>query len=231
MNIAICDDEPTFLRQLHRRIAEMKIPDCEIHEFSSGKELLSTFVKGMYEVIILDVEMPDLNGLQTAEKIRQVDQSVILVFLTNYAEFAVQGYEVNAFRYILKSQPDYLFNEQLISIFDECEQRFRTYQYSNRNLSFKFRLIDILYFEGHKRKVMIFTSTGELEYNGDFSEVCDELMKYNFILVNKGLLVNLEHIQNISKYDIILSNGRKVPIGRTYKDSVVSEYLDFASRR
>lgn len=209
----------------------MQIPDCEIHEFSSGKELLSTFVKGMYEVIILDVEMPDLNGLQTAEKIRQVDQTVILAFLTNYAEFAVQGYEVNAFRYILKSQPDYLFNEQLTSIFDECEQRFRTYQYSNRNLSFKFRLIDILYFEGHKRKVMIFTSTGELEYNGDFSEVCDELMKYNFILVNKGLLVNLEHIQNIRKYDIILSNGRKVPIGRTYKDSVVSEYLDFASRR
>lgn len=231
MNIAICDDEPVFLKQLRKKIADMKIPDCQIYEFTSGKELLTTFVKGMYEVIILDVEMPELNGLQTAEKIRQVDQSVILAFLTNYAEFAVQGYEVNAFRYILKSQPDYLYTQQLTSIFEECEQRFRTYQYSNRNLSFKFRLIDILYFEGHKRKVMIFTSTGELEYNGDFSEVCGELLKYNFILVNKGLLVNLEHIQNIQKYDIILSNGRKVPIGRTYKDSVVSEYLDFASRR
>lgn len=231
MNIAICDDEQVFLRQLHRKIADLKIPDCQIHEFSSGKELLSSFIKGMYEVIILDVEMPELNGLQTAEKIRQTDKSVIISFLTNYAEFAVQGYEVNAFRYILKNQPDYLYTQQLSSIFDECEQRFRTYKFSNRNLSFKFRLIDILYFEGHKRKVVIFTSTGELEYGGDFTEVCSELLKYNFIIVNKGLLINLEHIQNISKNVIIMSNGRKIPIGRTYKDDVVSRYLDFATRR
>lgn len=142
-----------------------------------------------------------------------------------------RGYEVNAFRYILKNQPDYLYTQQLSSIFDECEQRFRTYKFSNRNLSFKFRLIDILYFEGHKRKVVIFTSTGELEYGGDFTEVCSELLKYNFIIVNKGLLINLEHIQNISKNDIIMSNGRKIPIGRTYKDDVVSRYLDFATRR
>ena len=175
--------------------------------------------------------MPELNGLQTAEKIRQTDKSVIISFLTNYAEFAVQGYEVNAFRYILKSQPDYLYTQQLHSIFDECEQRFRNYKFSNRNLSFKFRLIDILYFEGHKRKVTVFTSTGELEYGGNFTEVCDELLKYNFIVVNKGLLVNLEHIQNINKYDIIMSNGRKIPLGRTYKDNVVSSYLDFVTRR
>lgn len=231
MNIAIVDDEPVFLKQLHNRLREMKLPDCEIHEFTSGRDLLSFYVKGMYEVIILDVEMPDLTGLQTAERIRQIDGSVIISFLTNYAEFAVQGYEVNAFRYILKNQPDYLYTQQLSSIFDECEQRFRTYKFSNRNLSFKFRLIDILYFEGHKRKVVIFTSTGELEYGGDFTEVCSELLKYNFIIVNKGLLINLEHIQNISKNDIIMSNGRKIPIGRTYKDDVVSRYLDFATRR
>lgn len=60
MNIAICDDEPVFLKQLHNRIRSMKIPDCEVHEFTSGRDLLSFYVKGMYEVIILDVEMPEL---------------------------------------------------------------------------------------------------------------------------------------------------------------------------
>nr|WP_302511320.1 response regulator [uncultured Ruminococcus sp.] len=106
MNIAIVDDEPVFLKQLHNRLREMKLPDCEIHEFTSGRDLLSFYVKGMYEVIILDVEMPDLTGLQTAERIRQIDGSVIISFLTNYAEFAVKGYDVGAFRYILKNQPD-----------------------------------------------------------------------------------------------------------------------------
>ena len=78
MNIAICDDEPVFLKQLHNRIRSMKIPDCEVHEFTSGRDLLSFYVKGMYEVIILDVEMPELNGLETAERIRQIDKSVVL---------------------------------------------------------------------------------------------------------------------------------------------------------
>lgn len=75
MNIAIVDDEPVFLKQLHNRLREMKLPDCEIHEFTSGRDLLSFYVKGMYEVIILDVEMPDLTGLQTAERIRQIEGS------------------------------------------------------------------------------------------------------------------------------------------------------------
>lgn len=179
MNIAICDDEPVFLKKLYKKLTDMKIPDCRIHEFTSGKELLKLYVKGMYEVVILDVEMPDLNGLQTAERIRQIDKSVIISFLTNYAEFAVHGYDVGAFRYILKSQPDYVYTKQLNSIIDECKQRFKTFSFTNKNISFKFRLADIIYFEGHKRKVSLFTITGELEYGGDFTEICSELIKYN----------------------------------------------------
>ncbi|MDE6834492.1 MAG: LytTR family DNA-binding domain-containing protein [Ruminococcus sp.] len=231
MNIAICDDEPVFLKQLHNRIRSMKIPDCEVHEFTSGRDLLSFYVKGMYEVIILDVEMPELNGLETAERIRQIDKSVIISFLTNYSEFAVQGYDVGAFRYILKNQPDYMYTKQLNSIIDECKQRFRTFTFNNKNLSFKFKLTDILYFEGHRRKLTLFTLNGELEYSGELSIVCGELLKYNFIMINRGILVNLDHIQNITKYDVVLSNGRKIPIGRIYKDEVVSRYLDYATGR
>lgn len=102
---------------------------------------------------------------------------------------------------------------------------------NNKNLSFKFRLTDILYFEGHRRKVSLFTVNGELEYGGDFSTVCGELLKYNFAIINRGILVNLDHIQNITKYDIILSNGRKIPIGKTYKDEIVARYLNYATGR
>lgn len=231
MNIAIVDDEQVFLKQLTQKINGLKVHDYQITAFTSGQALLSNFVRGMYEIIILDVEMPGMNGLETAERIRQTDKSVIISFLTNYSEFAIKGYEVNAFRYILKSQPDYLYTQQLKSIFEECEQRFKTYEFSNKNLSFKCRLIDILYFEGHKRKVTLFTATSELEYSGNFYEICGEMLKNNFIIVNREILVNLEHIQNIDKYDIVMSNGKRISIGRSYKDEVVSKYLDFATRR
>ncbi|MGN0576277.1 MAG: LytR/AlgR family response regulator transcription factor, partial [Ruminococcus sp.] len=175
MNIAICDDETVFIRQLHRKISEMKIPDCHIHEFTSGRDLLNNTVAGKFEIIILDVEMPEMNGLSVAEIIRRTDKNVIISFLTNYAEFAVQGYAVDAFRYILKTQPDYILKQQLESIFEECRQRFKTYSFSNRNMSFTFNLDDIICFEVHGRIVTLSTKKGAIEYYGDFSAICEEL--------------------------------------------------------
>ena len=231
MNIAICDDEELFLKQLRSKINSLKIWDCQISEFTSGHELLRNFVKGMYEIIILDVEMPEMNGLKTAERIRQTDKSVIISFLTNYPDFAVKGYEVGAFRYILKKQPEYAYMEQLKSVLDEYHQKFRTFKFSNRSLTFSFRLIHILYFEAHGRKVSIFTTSGEIEYYGDFPEICRELQEFHFIQTNKGILVNLEHIQQFVKNDIILSNGKKIQMGRVYKNKVISDYLEYNSGR
>lgn len=231
MNIAICDDESVFLRTLHKKINDMKLPDCNVYEFTSGRELLNNTVEGKFEIIILDVEMPEINGLKVAEMIRRTDKNVIISFLTNYAEFAVQGYEVDAFRYILKTQPDYILKQQLESIFEECRQRFRTYSFKNRNMSFTFKLDDIISFEVNGRIITLTTQKGTIEYYGNFSEICDELIPYNFVKTNKGILINIEHIQKILKNDVHLTSGIVFPIGRTYKDKIIAKYTNFATRR
>lgn len=231
MNIAIVDDEKVFLESLHEKIDKLGISDYKVHEFQSGESLLSDFKKGKYDIIILDVEMPGINGLKTAEKIRESDKSVILSFLTNYSEFAIQGYEVNAFRYILKTQPDYLYMQQLQSIFDEYRQTHRVYAYSNQNMSFKYKLIDILYFEIYNRQILLHTATENVEYYESLSVIFDELKGMNFIKPAKSYIVNLEHIKNINKNFLIMSNGDKILIGRTYKKDVVTQYLNFMSGR
>ncbi|MCM1227603.1 MAG: response regulator [Clostridium sp.] len=106
MRIAIVDDEKNFLSNLKNIIIESyPEPDkLNISEFGCGEEFIKDFKKSMYDVIILDIEMKELNGLETAEKIRSADNSVIIVFLTSHQEFALQGYEVNAFRYMLKNR-------------------------------------------------------------------------------------------------------------------------------
>ena len=209
----------------------MKLPDCHVFEFTNGRDLLNSTVEGKFEVIILDVEMPEMNGLKVAEMIRRTDKNVIISFLTNYAEFAIQGYEVNAFRYILKTQPDYILKQQLDSIFEESSQRFKTYSFRNRNISFTFKLDDIICFEIHGRIVTLTTKKGTIEYYGDFSAICEELIPYNFVVTNKGVLVNIEHIQKIIKNDIYLTAGIVFQIGRTYKDSIVAKYTSFTTRR
>ncbi len=231
MNIAIVDDERIFLKELHNKIDSLGMSDYKVYEFESGESFLSIFEKGKFDIIILDVEMPGINGLETAEKIRESDKTVILSFLTNYSEFAIQGYEVNAFRYILKTQPDYLYMQQLQSIFDEYRQTHKAYAYSNQNMSFRYKLIDILYFEIFNRQILLHTTERNVEYYGNLSDIYEELKEFNFIKPGKSYVVNLEHIKNIDKNFLIMSNGDKILIGRTYKKDVVTRYLNFMSGR
>lgn len=231
MNIAIVDDERIFLKELHNKIDSLGMSDYKVYEFESGESFLSIFEKGKFDIIILDVEMPGINGLETAEKIRESDKTVILSFLTNYSEFAIQGYEVNAFRYILKTQPDYLYMQQLQSIFDEYKQTHKAYAYSNQNMSFRYKLIDILYFEIFNRQILLHTTERNVEYYGNLSDIYEELKEFNFIKPGKSYVVNLEHIKNIDKNFLIMSNGDKILIGRTYKKDVVTRYLNFMSGR
>lgn len=231
MNIAIVDDERVFLKELHDKIDTLGMSDYRVYEFESGESFLSKFEKGKFDIIILDVEMPGINGLETAEKIRESDKTVILSFLTNYSEFAIQGYEVNAFRYILKTQPDYLYMQQLQSIFDEYKQTHKAYAYSNQNMSFRYKLIDILYFEIFNRQILLHTTERNVEYYGNLSDIYEELKEFNFIKPGKSYVVNLEHIKNIDKNFLIMSNRDKILIGRTYKKDVVTRYLNFMSGR
>ncbi len=231
MNVAIVDDEKVFLKELHDKIDSLGMSDYKVYEFESGESFLSIFEKGKFDIIILDVEMPGINGLETAEKIRESDKAVILSFLTNYSEFAIQGYEVNAFRYILKTQPDYLYMQQLQSIFDEYKQTHKTYAYSNQNMSFRYKLIDILYFEIFSRQILLHTTERNVEYYGSLSDIYEELKGFNFIKPGKSYVVNLEHIKTIDKNFLIMSNGDKILIGRTYKKDVVTRYLNFMSGR
>lgn len=114
MRIAICDDEKTYIEKLKNGINSLQTHENEFEfsEFESGESFIEQFSKDKYDLVILDIEMKDLNGLQTAEFLRQIDKNVILIFMTSFDKFVYQGYEVKAFRYILKNQPKsiYLYN-------------------------------------------------------------------------------------------------------------------------
>ena len=115
MKIAICDDEERSVSKIREDLVSLQTSDDEFSfdEFNDGRSLLSDFTEGKYAIIVLDIEMKGLNGLETAEFIRSIDDKVIIIFLTSYEKFACQGYEVRAFRYILKTQPHSIYMKQL----------------------------------------------------------------------------------------------------------------------
>ena len=145
MRIAICDDEEIFLNKLHKHLSRiLNYEGCTIEKFSGGNALLSSFTKYKYDIIILDIEMNGLNGIETAEKIRGVDRNVTIAFLTSHEDFAIQGYNVKAERYILKQQPDYMYQEQIKGLFNDYNQNHKKFRFSNNNSAFSAFLSDII---------------------------------------------------------------------------------------
>lgn len=113
MKIAVCDDEQIYLNKIHRELLELEgyAGEFKITEYLSGEDLIADFSANVYDIIVLDIEMKQMSGMETAEYIRKLDTKTTIIFLTNYDSFAPKGYLVGAFRYVLKiSRMNYIFN-------------------------------------------------------------------------------------------------------------------------
>ena len=230
MKIAICDDEKSFLKILHNQLCELfKDKKYTIECFSSGDSLIASFTTGKYDIIILDIEMDGLNGIETAKEIRNTDRNVTIAFLTSYEDFAIEGYSVKAERYILKHQPDYMYQEQLKGLFNEYNQNHKSFNYSNNNSAFSARLSDIVFFEVYNRKIVVHTIEQDFTFYGKLIELYEQYKNDGFIKVGKSHLINAGFIKFIEKNDSVLSNGTKILLGRSIKNQVVEEYLNYLS--
>ena len=115
MRIAIAEDDESFrarLRNYVQRFSKETSMPVQIFEYSDGRELAGSY-KPVYDLILLDVQMPYLDGYQVAKEIRKVDQDVILIFVTNLAQYALKGYEVNAYDFVIKPVAYPLFEQKM----------------------------------------------------------------------------------------------------------------------
>lgn len=227
MKFALCDDEQTFINELRNNISEIEIENdnFEIKEYTSGEALLGDFHKGSFDVIILDIEMGEMNGLQTARKIRDIDSSVILVFLTSYESFVYSGYEVKAFRYILKTQPKSIRLEQLQATVNECYMNNHTIIVPYKNSSCRLALKSIMFIEVLGREVSVHTNNEVISFSGKLIDYEKMLISNRFIKTNKSFLVNALNISWIDKLYVIMKNGEKVPVSRKYREQVEKAFM------
>lgn len=232
MKIAICDDEHNFVLKLKDMIKKY-CPDTEklqIWEFGSGEEFLASFKAGRYDVIILDIRMKELNGIETAKEVRTKDDFVIIVFVTNYGEFAIQGYEVNTFRYILKDQPEQIYKKQLRSIFHEYHQKHYNFLVKENGTLYNIRIDQIMYFAVYGRVIEIHADSGTYEYSGTISQIREDDRLVNFISPHRSYYVNLAYIDNIEKKNVNMKNKEKIPLSRNYRKIVTNRFVSFLAK-
>lgn len=233
MHLAMCDDDLKSLEMLKKMIFEI-YPGQEglqISEYTNGEQLLLQFQPGKYDVIILDIEMNGINGLEAAEKIRNMDKKVILVFLTSHQEFAASGYEVNAFRYLLKQQPQPVYQRQLQAIFREYHQTHLSLPVSVSDTIYNICINDILYFEIFKRKLIIHTIKNQYQIIGKLSDFEKDGRLLDFIKPHRSYYLNLAYIDRIESADLFMKNGDRIPLSRNLKKNVTEQFISYLSSR
>ncbi|NLG02762.1 MAG: response regulator transcription factor, partial [Clostridia bacterium] len=215
---AVCDDDASFLKQIETNIlayAKQKQLQCRIDTYSSGEELLQS--EEQYDVYFLDMQMNELDGMQTAVHIRTRNEKAVIVFISGYIQYAARGYRVNAVRYILKPQLDEEFNDCMDAVVEKLELNEETLEIRVDSKMMKIKISDIIYIENVKRKVYIhMKGSNHLVYGAyaKITELAEDLHDFGFIYCHAAYLVNAKEIAEICQSEFILFSGERVPISR-----------------
>ena len=222
LTIGICDDEKEIRDKIKNVVEKTMFDDdrdYRIKTFSSGEELLQENI-GEIDILFLDIIMGDINGMDTARKIRENDKNMEIIFITSLVDYISDGYEVRAYRYLLKPVDEEIVAKHLKSCIKDVEDSKGKYMVVKSDDGIKkIYQRDILYIEVLNTKVIIHSEKGNSETRQTLSEIKNELDSNMFYHCQKSFIVNLDYINKIKGYEAVLENGECIPIGRTkYKD-------------
>lgn len=217
IRIAMVDDDPdaraVLLAHLQRYQAEHDI-EFSTEVFTDGSEITASFAP-RFDIIFLDVQMPNLDGFAAARIIRESDPRVALIFITNMAQFAIKGYEVDALSYLLKPVPYFAFSQELKRCIDRIERsRDDFIMLAADGELVRVATQDIIYIESIKHRLEVHTTGRKIGLVGTLKEMTEQLEPRGFFRSNSYLLVNLRHVTGVQGADSIMTGGLPLPISR-----------------
>lgn len=215
INFAICDDDKEYIDIINRYLNDYlkcKRIDYTVHKFTSGNDLLlSSYEK--FDIILLDADMPEIDGIETAKKLRNKNKNCIIVYISAYVDYAMFGYEVQAYRYILKNNLERLFATTMDSILKNFYSQEEKIHISMKYVENDVNLSDIIYVESKKRilEYHIYGNDNKIYSTyGKISDMAPFLESKGFLRIQKSYIVNMRYIQNIVNYTVTLSNGENL---------------------
>lgn len=234
MRIAFCDDDPRLtelLADYTQAWAETRGAGVDLQSFNSSDEFLRLWTSStMFDVIFLDIKMKPLSGLELARVIRSIDKNVSLVFITAYSEYALDGYDVDAAQYLLKP----VSRDTFFDCMDKLVNRMATPQRKNiliekNGTTIKIHLDEILYCEARSHVIDVHTTKGVVDYRSRFSDLDKSLSSEDgFIRIHRSFLVNLALVREMSKTEVLMENGDRLPVSRSYAREAYNEYIRFS---
>ncbi len=221
VKIALADDDEEFLELLKQMLEECFRAGklcCRIDFFRNPELLDMEYAEGRtYDVCFLDIEMRQMDGRELAQRIRERDRAVYLIYLTSHGEFVRDGYRVGAFDFIMKEElceelPDMM--ERLLARLER--DREKTYQIATHSRYEKIAYRDLIYIYKQGQNARFVLTSGEKQERISLRRVMEALGDEEFAFVERGYIVNLTHVTSMDQGRVVLSNGTILPAGKEY---------------
>jgi len=230
INIAICDDEPSVLYEIHRKVEGI----MQDHQISasyditeSPSELLDILHKKQIDILLLDIDMPVISGLEVAKVLSEEDTETLFIFITNQEALVYESFHYHPFGFIRKSCYEAELGMVLVNAIEKISKRNDSFIFKSAFETTRIKLADILYFEADSNYVMLYAMESEYRYRETLQNLETELNPKGFIRIHKGYLVNQQAIHAIRCDEVELINHRKLPIGRSNRDYVRSQLMKY----
>lgn len=232
LKIAICDDSRTDIEMLESAFDKLCQYPIEYDVYFSGEELLTycTLHDETYHLYIFDIEMPQLNGLELAKKIREKDAQALFVFLTSYTKYVMDVFAVITFDYISKPITAEKLESVLLKAMQYLNLIKQDFVFQFRKNQFRVSCEDILYFEKKGRQAVIHTNSEIYKTNMTTEELWKQLDDKVFSHIHVSYIINIAHIKAIDGDEVVLDNEERFLIARAHKQSLKEKHMEFMRR-
>lgn len=232
MKIAICDDD-WHMQQTLRLFIDQTYQDLDmlVDGFTSGEALLAAVQKQSqpYQLILLDIEMRGIDGIETAKRLRKLLPDCYIIFITSHDEFALTGYEVAAFRYLVKPvQPEKL-TEAISAVRAELSDHI-TLHVEDGPVEALLRVKDIYYIEAQDKRVRVVLKATAFSDRRGIDEIERALAGEDFFRVHRSYLINFRYVARLDKNEILLVSGEQIPLSRLRKKAFKDAFQTYVSR-
>lgn len=231
IRIAIVEDDEVYQKQFQQYLHQYEKDyheKMDITVFSDG-DLIAAGYKSEFDLILLDIEMPFVDGMTAAEEIRKVDQEVVIIFITNMQQYAIRGYAVDALDYVLKPVNYFAFCQRIDRALARMKKRIEKFiTVPVKGGVQKINMSDIYYIESQGHNLIFNTATGQYLSSGTMKETEEKLEQEHFCRGNKGCLINLQHVDGVQDGCAIVQE-EKLPLSRSRKNIFMETLANYVS--
>lgn len=235
MKIAVCDDEQYFVDNILERVREFDICDVSPNKFdgyTDPQDLLDNFNKERYDLVYLDIEMKDKNGLNIAHEIKKCKHNCMIIFVTGYDKYVHQSYRVEAFQYINKPIDDELFTFELRRAIKKYKRMNKFILFNTTSGSRYIKTSDIIYLETCYTNYQLFLIDGQV-YEGSSKTVKEakrDLIKYHFYQLSRSIIINFSYVDSYTTNSVTMMNEEVLSLSRLKRTEFRRTYRNFIDK-